>query len=571
MLCAKAYILSSLEDPVLENDPLRKGWIETLSELANSVVEDCCRPETISKLKSEEDYVRSSSLAFCYEGDGAPTLAYYLHCEESRKSGGGPMRDYLELHEQLSGAPCHDLLLGMVLMYSWYSGQSTECGHCLPSIERLDEHGYYLKNVDIQSGSFGYRARFFWQRLPVLPIFWFERLIGPNNVPADPIRLIIETPEIEGDVEILRQTQRDLLSEATTYKQWTIPYGAYVQLNIGPIRALKLYEMGHDVYCIFVNDKAEFLTASIDPSIGKVFFLITPQAHRLHEFMTATNSATTTSEEIERFERFELLLGNLAAAVIRDFWVTEVRETVFGIALRSKHKGVRLRSDIGQPAIIYLPKIRYVPNSCPAQHNHALDYETRRPHFVVGHLRHALHASDNQIFLARSLGISIPEGFTFVRPHERGHLAAQRATAERSVIYRSRSALRWLWSVDAVAVSCDRDEWFAYELRVKRWFEKNGYEVVHLSGSRNGDSGVDIQAQKGSENLLVQCKYRKEKIGPGAIRELLGSLATFPQGSRGVLVSSSELTHGARELAQQHGIQFIEGVDFMADLDFRVS
>jgi HJR/Mrr/RecB family endonuclease len=115
------------------------------------------------------------------------------------------------------------------------------------------------------------------------------------------------------------------------------------------------------------------------------------------------------------------------------------------------------------------------------------------------------------------------------------------------------------------------DEWFACELRVKRWFETNGYEVVHLSGSRNGDGGVDIQAQKGSENLLVQCKYRKEKVGPGAIRELLGSLATFPEGSRGVLVSSSELTPGAREPAQQHGIQFIEGVDFMADLDLRVS
>jgi hypothetical protein len=74
---------------------------------------------------------------------------------------------------------------------------------------------------------------------------------------------------------------------------------------------------------------------------------------------------------------------------------------------------------------------------------------------------------------------------------------------------------------------------------------------------------VDIQASKGTDNLLVQCKYwHAQNVGPNVIREMLGTLQTFPQGAKGVIVTSSELTPAAKELAIEHGIQFIERVNF---------
>jgi HJR/Mrr/RecB family endonuclease len=61
---------------------------------------------------------------------------------------------------------------------------------------------------------------------------------------------------------------------------------------------------------------------------------------------------------------------------------------------------------------------------------------------------------------------------------------------------------------------------------------------------------------------LIQCKYwHTEKIGPSVVREMLGSLQTFPSGSRGVIVTSTELSEPARDLAIKHGIQFIEQVN----------
>lgn len=93
--------------------------------------------------------------------------------------------------------------------------------------------------------------------------------------------------------------------------------------------------------------------------------------------------------------------------------------------------------------------------------------------------------------------------------------------------------------------------------------QSNGFEVEHLAANRAGDGGVDIQAYRNDEHLLVQCKnWQKYKIGPRIIREMLGTLQTFPTGARGVIITSTELTDGAKRLAIQNAIQFIERADF---------
>ena len=61
---------------------------------------------------------------------------------------------------------------------------------------------------------------------------------------------------------------------------------------------------------------------------------------------------------------------------------------------------------------------------------------------------------------------------------------------------------------------------------------------------------------------MIQCKYWKDPVGTGVVREMLGSLITYPEGSRGVIITSSELTIPAKELALEHKIMFVENVNF---------
>ena len=220
-------------------------------------------------------------------------------------------------------------------------------------------------------------------------------------------------------------------------------------------------------------------------------------------------------------------------------------------------KGPRLHGDKGKPIIVYLPRVRYVGDI--KDKGNALNFVYRRAHFVTGHLRKAIQASKAQIQLARRFGIMLPEGFTFVKPHRRGDKAEEK-------IYRSRSALQCIQALEPVNVNA-RDQWFQYEVNVKDWLTSNGFMVEHLAASRVGDGGVDIQAYRDDEHLLIQCKHwQKERIGPRIIRELLGTLQSFPQGARGVIITSTELTAGAKHLAMEKGIQFIESIDFSTSI-----
>jgi hypothetical protein len=357
-------------------------------------------------------------------------------------------------------------------------------------------------------------------------------------------------PAYEGEVTKGEQFVKDLFAEATSMKQWTIPFGAYVQLDVGDFQAVKLYEIGSDIACIFVNPEGNYYQAWVNPS---------EQTVRLTQEFRIANAAGLAGKDMDWVARLKLGMSILLAAIIRDFWVVEERETTFGVSRVPKKGTPILGADKGKPVIVYLPRIRYVPDIKHA--GDQLDLVKRRPHFVVGHLRRALNASEEQIQLARRYGITVPEGFTFVRPHNRGDKAAER-------IYRSRSALNCIRALDLPGIiNKQRDAWFTYELNVKKWLTANGYEVEHLAASKNGDGGVDIQAFKGDEHLLVQCKYRqKTRIGPGIIREMMGVLQTFPKGAKAVIVTSSELTPGSRNLALENGIQFIENVDFAKGL-----
>jgi len=412
-----------------------------------------------------------------------------------------------------------------------------------------------IDRIEVDVDILGMKVEAFWNRLAFSLPLYHAQLFGKVNCPADPEEYWNSMPWYEGDLGEGWDFTKSLLAEASAMKQRTIPFGAYVQLEIGNVKAAKLYEVGADVICVLVNHAGEYTFVWIKPLDEK----FTYENEMILGFISGRRVANLGKrmEFEEAMDRFHLAISIPLAAIIRAFWVVEDRQSIFGVARNTK-KAARLLSDRAEPSIVYLPRIRYIRDieklAAP------LHLESRRAHFVTGHLRKALKANKNQIILAQRFGVVVPAGFTFVRPHQRGERA-------RDIIYRSRSALQCIRALRPVGSGDEKDAWFSFEVNVAEWLKNNGFEVEHISGSRNGDGGVDIQARKRDEILVIQCKYwHRTKVGPSTVRELIGTLADFPEGTKGVIVTSAELTSGAKEAAIHAGIQFLENVDFACQL-----
>jgi restriction endonuclease Mrr len=94
------------------------------------------------------------------------------------------------------------------------------------------------------------------------------------------------------------------------------------------------------------------------------------------------------------------------------------------------------------------------------------------------------------------------------------------------------------------------------------------FRVVHQAASRNGDGGVDIYAHDEVNDHVwaVQCKCyaTARKVGPDVVRELAGSLHRYPEGTRGMIVTTSSYTPTALEEAAALNIKTIDGPQFVA-------
>src|SRR5206468_4066710 len=111
----------------------------------------------------------------------------------------------------------------------------------------------------------------------------------------------------------------------------------------------------------------------------------------------------------------ELSLKLIAAAIVRDFVVVEDRTSLFtSRPCRRRVRGRDLRT------VIYLPRVRYGRPRLTGYGSPGSEEPGRARHRVEPHLRRAGQASAAQRFLAERYGMHLPEGFTFVRPHERG-------------------------------------------------------------------------------------------------------------------------------------------------------
>jgi hypothetical protein len=374
---------------------------------------------------------------------------------------------------------------------------------------------------------------------------------GPSEFPL-PIRLLDRTFEgvaLEGTVEDAETRLAALLLEAQEARQWSIPWGARVQVRFGSFEALRIFEIDGQFHCKFVDERELYCQVLLNLDA-------TP----------ATTEATIVirrsgAEEGTVNEEAALILKLIAAAIVRDFLVVEERETLFNATLmRRRLRGRDIRT------IVYLPRVRYTTPQL-ARIPLLVDPTTRARHHVAAHLRRATTASAGQRFLARRYGLKLPQGFTFVRPHERG-LAEQ---AERVRIYRSRSASRMIFDELANAPEGTRPIWFEFEKDCKRFLQNRGLEVLHQAANRNGDGGVDLFAiGPRGETYVVQCKCwsPSRAIVPAVVRELAGAIqladAGGSQSSRGILITTSSFSPAAISAADALGFEMVDGTHFAA-------
>ena len=443
-------------------------------------------------------------------------------------------------------------LVSWIIQLGLRAPDNTACGRKVMWVQGAIGTGIGHFEPDAASFPDYFKPEDYWERLPYSVPYWaLGALVSPADVPAflPPTSEVWDKfPKTDASTRADTLAVADcLIEEALANRKWVIPNRALVQVPVGPFTHFEVTEIGAEIFFVGRTERGEFSIAIVEPEKGELVFPLLSALYWSHPDLYASVHAS---------------LKMLFAAVIRDFWVVEERDAVFSPKNVKRLGGVRIRkAEDGSPRIVYLPRINYREKPSLQKCRESLDHTTRSAHFVQKHLRKVGQPSDLQILLAKQYGVSVPEGYTFVRPHERG------ANSARLIIYRSKSALQSLYSADG-ATSSGVSEWFKFEKDVARVFSSLGFDVQHKSASRSGDQGVDLVATKGEDfdavNWVIQCKcYRINfSLGPDKVRELHGVVATYPSGTRGMLVATCSFSSGAKQLANELNIRLIDGEQF---------
>lgn len=389
------------------------------------------------------------------------------------------------------------------------------------------------------------QAENYWKDLPFGYAVDAAQLIVGGLVPAS-------LSHIKDDIRAIRlgcttaeacEAIQTLTDEANVLNRWTIPWGARVQVRIGPFVEIDFYP---------VDNEISILLRTADGGYRWGAFNLRKNAWNLTHLLRNNIESIFSENERSLMDEIEVAIKLLLVTIVRDFVVLEDRTAGFAV-VRANHATSSRPLDINAPRIIYIPRVRYIQDPDVEQMNQDLEIQERVPHQVRAHLRRADSASPFQAILASRYGFTIAPGYTFVRPHYRGGLPP-----EREVIYRSRSAMRSLYGSAPDIVGTANSQWFRFEQDVAAVMAREGFEVDHVAASRTGDEGVDVFAEnrKMGESWAIQCKcYAPErKIGPAVVRELIGALATYPSGTKGMIVTTSSFSSGAVSLAREFGI-----------------
>lgn len=378
---------------------------------------------------------------------------------------------------------------------------------------------------------------------------WF----GPTDLPAplETVHEALEAVQLDSPVEVAHDRIMQLLAEAQSAQQWSVPWGARVDLRVGPFVALRIFEYRGEFSCHFLDEQDRYLHVALGlgqgtPKVGPLQLV-----RHLHD----------TGELVWNLEA-AVTLQLVAAAVVRDFLVVEERDQVFSCGKPRTRQTGRHASDI-----VYLPRVRYNKILAHALEEPSSDGTGRARHSVGHHLRRAANVAPAQRFLALRYNVHLPEGFTFVRPHERGGEAEE----ARNKVYRSRSASRMLFEAVAMAPAGSRPAWFQFEKDCAQVLRGAGMQVIHRAANRNGDGGVDLYAHDATgDTWVIQCKCwaANRPVGVDVVRELVGAVASADRGatlaSRGMIMTTSTFTSGAVSEAVALGYKLVDGAKFAA-------
>jgi len=102
-------------------------------------------------------------------------------------------------------------------------------------------------------------------------------------------------------------------------------------------------------------------------------------------------------------------------------------------------------------------------------------------------------------------------------------------------------------------------DWFQFEKVIGHMYLKLGYNVTKRGGA-NPDGGIDLIIQKDGQCTAIQCKQWKAwNVGVKPVREFLGAL-TDAGIRKGKLITLRGYTSEARQLAEKHDIEIVNGV-----------
>lgn len=136
----------------------------------------------------------------------------------------------------------------------------------------------------------------------------------------------------------------------------------------------------------------------------------------------------------------------------------------------------------------------------------------------------------------------------------------EQAERERAEAWRAREAERRRRLEDLESLR--RIGGGAFEVLMAEVLNGMGYQAICVGGA--GDGGVDIDATLNGERILIQTKNYKHPVGPGPVRDLYGTMMASGV-KRGLLITTSTVTDGARRFAEDKGIEFITK-DHIVDL-----
>lgn len=100
--------------------------------------------------------------------------------------------------------------------------------------------------------------------------------------------------------------------------------------------------------------------------------------------------------------------------------------------------------------------------------------------------------------------------------------------------------------------------WKELEDLVKALFMKEGYKIKERGGAQ-ADGGVDLEAYKNKEKVIVQCKqWKSNKVGVSIVREMFGVMI-HEKAQKVYIITCGSFTKDAKEFAKGKPIYLIHG------------